>query len=395
MDVNQNAPSFQVFKRIAEMEAKKRAKTKIKEQNPNLKFSKVEVTLKDKQEDEKGCYTLIYDCKTLAKETGIIHSVTVIVKEKNLSKGRYCNLAIDYVYKIYNWTTTDNHKTMIGRIGSYSKNKGELETYFALKYYFEVLNTPKKDIGNEDSKVDYKGITGYLAQAQCYYAFGKQWFDFSKFLIEFLKIKKTTQLEKVASQVYSFYKAYHYSIEDMELGLKYFYDYLEKPIPDSPSIGILPHILADAKQKLKEEQDRKELMDYIIDLFHLDSQKSYPLIQAEIRKFKSKEYGDLTYKGMKSTLDYYYNLLQNPLPKVPNISIIPYKYNEALKFYTQRHEVKENGGLPNTVPVINVFVDSEARKRNNEYYENRYINQKNLQPISEIEVDENEIFDRI
>ena len=192
----------------------------------------------------------------------------------------------------------------------------------------------------------------------------------------------------------SLIQEYGYSYEDIKIALEYLYKVLEKPIPDKPSLAIIPSVMKEAKFKVQEERDRQLVTDYVYKLFNLDEDSVYPLIQAEIKRYHSKEYGKLTYKGMISTLDYYYNILGNPLPQVPNVGIIPYQYNNALAFYTQRKAVKDNGGLPSTVPVVRVVVNREARINSQRLYEDRY-KWKPSKLISEIEVGEDETFDRL
>lgn len=395
MDTSLEPISYKVFQNNAELESKQIGKEKLKEDYPNLHFKEPVIQFVKMDIDDLHCYTAHYIYKAQAKEDDAFYSVPIVLQEKHLPDGRYNAMSIAYIYTLYNLDTKTSYKNIIGKLGRQGKSKGFQKVYFALKYYFEVLKKPIKDIDGDDTKADLKALSTCCYQACNYYIFGSEWDSFFEYLINFLKIKKQNQKEQIASQVYSFYKEYKYSLQDIKIALEYFYGYLEKPIPDVPTLGIVPHVMNDAKQKAQEEIDKKELMDYIIKLFNLDPNENYPLIQAEIRRFRSKEYGNMTYKGMKTTLDYCYNLLKKDLPKHPSISIIPYKYDEALKFYTQRLAVKETGGLPNKVPVIQVYVDVEARKRNQQLYEGRYINKKNLQSIAEIEVDENEIFDRI
>lgn len=88
----------------------------------------------------------------------------------------------------------------------------------------------------------------------------------------------------------------------------------------------------------KESEDYRILIDYICDLYNLDVPNGWILKQ--IKDFK--EQFNYTYKGMKTTLDYFYRIKQEEEPEEGmGIGIIPFVYDEAKKFYFDKKAVKE------------------------------------------------------
>ena len=68
-------------------------------------------------------------------------------------------------------------------------------------------------------------------------------------------------------------------------------------------------------------------------------------ILAQISNFK-KTYPEMSYRGMLSTLDYFYNIANNPLrEEKPSVAIIPYVYEEAKRFYEDLRDIKINARL--------------------------------------------------
>lgn len=80
----------------------------------------------------------------------------------------------------------------------------------------------------------------------------------------------------------------------------------------------------------QDEKDYKELEDYIKKIFKLDNVGA--TIKKQIKKFK-EEY-NYTYSGMKKTLFWWYEIQKHPLlDSYTGIGIVPYIYDEALKYY--------------------------------------------------------------
>ena len=86
-------------------------------------------------------------------------------------------------------------------------------------------------------------------------------------------------------------------------------------------------------------------------------------VLAQISKLK-KEYPDMSYRGMLSTLDYFYNIANNPVKQnQPSVSIIPYVYEEARHFYEDLRDIKRNVNMKEAekygVRVIEIVEEEE------------------------------------
>lgn len=368
----------------------------VSQQYPDSQTSGDNVVILEVKKDERNniIVDLRYECVVLSsdKDSKILNDNYInhyTFAELELKDSEYHNLAIDYFYQLFELNTTETYPNIIFQVSNlYKKHIPYIRLYCGLKYYYEFL---KKE---RPKKVGYTAITHYSNYGALYYLYGQEWIDFYEYLVKYLKIKDVKPNDKICSQLIMLIEKYQYTCEDIKLGLQYFHETLENPLPDTPSLGIIPTIMQRAKAELAEEQEREKLIQYIYQLFELDPNEKYPLIQAEVRRYHSREYGKLTYKGMLSTLDYYYNIMGNPLPQVPNVGIIPYQYNNALNFYIQRKAVKDSGDLPDKVPVVRISVSREARLKSQRLYEERY-KWKPTKLISEIEVDEDETFDRL
>lgn len=93
----------------------------------------------------------------------------------------------------------------------------------------------------------------------------------------------------------------------------------------------------------RNAEDYKKLVAFICELWEL---KRPPMhILAQISNFK-KKYPDMSYRGMLSTLDYFYNIANNPLnEEKPSVAIIPFVYEEARHFYEDLRDIKRNTNL--------------------------------------------------
>lgn len=396
---NNQKLSKQVFLKYAPFDIKKEGEKRVRQEYPNVKpknirnitFEVLNCIEKDDvyYAEYKFCCE-IKDPDNTKTSDYKQYSTIIPIAENNLSKNRYPSMVMNYFYTLYGLDDSKKYVEVINNL-QVIKNSGmnSQTIYFSLKYYYEFLQHKVTE------EQDYKPCKEYGYRGLGHYTKGPEWDKFfTELCVEFFHTKSNQTQESLARQLLNLIQEYGYSYEDIKIALEYLYKVLEKPIPDKPSLGIIPSVMKDAKVKVQEEQDRQLLIDYVYKLFNLDTNSVYPLIQAEVKKYHSKEYGKLTYKGMISTLDYYYNILGNPLPQVPNVGIIPYQYNNALAFYTQRKAVKDNGGLPSTVPVIRVVVNREARIKSQQLYADRY-KWKPSKLISEIEVGEDETFDRL
>jgi hypothetical protein len=113
----------------------------------------------------------------------------------------------------------------------------------------------------------------------------------------------------------------------------------------------------------KEEQDKKDLEDYLLKLFNLSSLNAR--IYKQINQF-IKEY-NYTYSVIKKALIYFYDIKGNSIEKANGgLGIVPYIYQEAFNYYLalwqaqQKNEDKViNDYRPN---VIEIKVPRPQRK---------------------------------
>lgn len=91
--------------------------------------------------------------------------------------------------------------------------------------------------------------------------------------------------------------------------------------------------------KMREAQDYRNLIAYICELYQLDAPTGWMLKQ--IKDFK--EQFKYTYKGIKTTLHYFYEIQEgNDVADSMGIGIVPFIYDEAKKFYIDKKAVKDS-----------------------------------------------------
>ena len=109
------------------------------------------------------------------------------------------------------------------------------------------------------------------------------------------------------------------------------------------------------KQLTQEQLDRKQLIDYIVKLYGKDNINQ--LIFKQIKDFREQE--NYSYLGMKTTLEYFHEILENPVV-AEGIGIIPYVYDEAKSWHIRRvQSLKHYNDLKSkgmTSPVIHKHV---------------------------------------
>ena len=80
----------------------------------------------------------------------------------------------------------------------------------------------------------------------------------------------------------------------------------------------------------KEEYDKMQLEQYIIQLFHSDYVD--PRIQKQIKSYI--ENYNFTYSGILKSLVYFYDVKKNPIEKANDgIGIVPWIYKQAFDYY--------------------------------------------------------------
>jgi hypothetical protein len=93
------------------------------------------------------------------------------------------------------------------------------------------------------------------------------------------------------------------------------------------------------ENKQNESNDYKELISYICELYSIDIPTGWILKQ--IKDFK--EQFNYTYKGIKSTLHYFFEIQEgNDVADSMGIGIVPFVYDEAKKFYIDKKAVKDS-----------------------------------------------------
>ncbi len=93
------------------------------------------------------------------------------------------------------------------------------------------------------------------------------------------------------------------------------------------------------ENKTRDSQDYKELIAYICELYQIDAPTGWMLKQ--IKDFK--EQFNYTYKGMKTTLHYFYEIQEgNDVGDSMGIGIVPFVYDEAKRFYIDKKAVKDS-----------------------------------------------------
>lgn len=93
------------------------------------------------------------------------------------------------------------------------------------------------------------------------------------------------------------------------------------------------------ENKQNDANDYKDLIAYICKLYDIETPTGWMLKQ--IKDFK--EQFKYTYKGMKTTLHYFYEIQEgNDVADSMGVGIIPFIYDEAKKFYIDKKAVKDS-----------------------------------------------------
>lgn len=98
----------------------------------------------------------------------------------------------------------------------------------------------------------------------------------------------------------------------------------------------------------EEEQDKKQLYDYINKLFN--GSYNYAGVNTYIKKFK-EEY-KYTYSGIYKALVYFYEVKGNSVEKANgSIGIVPYVYKDAFNYYYSIWEAQQKNENKNTIVI--------------------------------------------
>lgn len=93
------------------------------------------------------------------------------------------------------------------------------------------------------------------------------------------------------------------------------------------------------ENKQKEAQDYQNLVAYICELYQIEAPTGWMLKQ--IKDYK--EQFNFTYRGIKTTLHYFYEIQEgNSVEDSMGIGIVPFVYDEAKRFYIEKKAVKDS-----------------------------------------------------
>lgn len=92
------------------------------------------------------------------------------------------------------------------------------------------------------------------------------------------------------------------------------------------------------EKKEQQTQDRKELIEYICELYGLEAPTG--MILRQIKDFQ--EQLNYTAKGITLTLQYFHETLDNSVREGDGIGIVPYMYEEAKRHYINIMNIKKS-----------------------------------------------------
>ena len=121
--------------------------------------------------------------------------------------------------------------------------------------------------------------------------------------------------------------------------------------------------LSEDQKKDKEEQDKIDLENYILQLFKID------YVDAKIRK-QIKQYREeynYTYSGIHKALIYFYEVKGNSIEKANGgIGIVPYVYQNAYNYYLALWQAKQRNQdkvLVDYVPKVKEVVIPRPQRK--------------------------------
>lgn len=121
--------------------------------------------------------------------------------------------------------------------------------------------------------------------------------------------------------------------------------------------------LSEEQKKSKEEKDKEELEQYIMELFKV----SY--IDARVRK-QIKQYVDeynFSYSGIRKALIYFFEIKGNSIEKANGgIGIVPYVYKRAYDYYLalwQAQQKNEDKVVTEYVPTVKEIVIPRPQRK--------------------------------
>lgn len=109
----------------------------------------------------------------------------------------------------------------------------------------------------------------------------------------------------------------------------------------------------------REKTERKELLDYINELYR--GKANFALIGQQLKTMKAE---GLKYKGMELALRYFYDTLDNRMQDHQGIGIIPFVYEDAKNHYIKQLKIAKSVQDFNTEEKT-VYIDTSKTKRKN------------------------------
>lgn len=117
------------------------------------------------------------------------------------------------------------------------------------------------------------------------------------------------------------------------------------------------------KQFQTRKEHRESLINLICELHHLDVPSI--MILKQIKDFE--ETYKFSYKGMEMTLRYFHHIKNNPVD-AKGIGIIPWKYDDARKFYEEMDRIRKHAAKVNFNNKEEVvYVKPSTKKKRKDY----------------------------
>ena len=86
----------------------------------------------------------------------------------------------------------------------------------------------------------------------------------------------------------------------------------------------------------EEEKEYKKLYYFTKELF--GNQFNYVLVKQQVDKYIQQGY---TSKGIRLSLDWFFNIQHNPIANSKGVGIVPYVYKEAMEYFLAIQEVRD------------------------------------------------------
>ena len=119
-----------------------------------------------------------------------------------------------------------------------------------------------------------------------------------------------------------------------------------------------------------DERDRRDLLDYALRILNKNPERKDDIILITTQIKRIKEEHGYSYRGMLSTLQYFYEIRSESPYNSVGIGIVPFVYEEAKEWYTKRSEatkefikLKENKIELVTDRVLEIEINESRNKK--------------------------------